>query len=70
VISTFGQRFVKAGVFATSHQRALQSAFDDRSEGDYMGILPSREAVEHRRQEAQDLVEVISNFLKGKRVLP
>lgn len=69
-ISTFGQRLVRAGVFAVDHQKALQSAFEDRSEGDSAGAFPSRQAVEQRLQEADSLVEAVSPFLAQKGILP
>jgi len=52
VISAFGQEVVKSGEFSSADQRMLLAAFQDRNEGDYAGVLPSRERVEQRLKDA------------------
>jgi uncharacterized protein (UPF0332 family) len=64
VIAAFAQHLVKSGRFAPGHHRALQAAFQDRSEGDYAGIFPSREAVEVRLKEAGEFVGAVTEFLR------
>lgn len=64
-IAAFGQHLVKPGKMAAEHQRALQAAFRDRSAGDYAGLFPSREEVEHRLQEAENFILALTDFLKA-----
>ncbi len=66
VIAAFGQHLVKTAMFTTEHHRVLQMAFEDRTEGDYEGVFPSREQVERRLVEADGFVEAVTEFLKGK----
>ena len=68
VIAAFGQHLVKSGKFTREHQKALQAAFRDRTQGDYAGLFPSREEVEQRLKEADDFVQAIADFLKGEGV--
>jgi len=63
VIAAFGQHLVKSGRFTAEHQQSLQAAFADRSEGEYAGAFPSREAVERRLEEAREFVEAVARFL-------
>jgi uncharacterized protein (UPF0332 family) len=66
VIAAFGQHLVKSGPFTVEHQRSLQAAFEDRSEGEYAGAFPSREAVERRLEEAQHFIEAVATFLSSE----
>lgn len=70
VIAAFAQHLVKSGRFAPEHHRALQTAFQDRSEGDYAGVFPSREAVELRLKEAGEFVAAVTEFLRKAGLLP
>ena len=64
VIAAFGQELVKAGEFTTEDQRLLQAAFQDRSEGDYAGVFPSRDKTERRLSEARGFVTRVADFLR------
>lgn len=66
VIAAFGQHLVKSGPFTVEHQQSLQAAFEDRSEGEYAGVFPSREAVERRLAEARGFIEAVTDFLGGE----
>jgi uncharacterized protein (UPF0332 family) len=66
VIAAFGQHLVKSGPFTVEHQQRLQAAFEDRSEGEYAGVFPSREAVERRLAEARGFIEAVTRFLGGE----
>ncbi|HEV8130931.1 MAG TPA: HEPN domain-containing protein [Acidobacteriota bacterium] len=68
VIAAFGQHLVKAGKFTPEQHRLLQIAFEDRTEGDYEGVFPSREQVEARLREAEDFVQAADTFLKGEKL--
>jgi uncharacterized protein (UPF0332 family) len=68
VIAAFGQHLVKSGRFTAEHQQSLQAAFADRSEGEYAGAFPSREAVERRLEEAREFVEAVARFLRSEGV--
>lgn len=50
--------------YAAEHQKALQAAFEDRSEGDYAGVFPPREEVERRLAEASNFVQTVEDFLR------
>lgn len=64
VIAAFGTHLVRMGKFTSEHQRALQAAFRDRSEGDYAGAFPSREDAERRLTEARVFVDAVGEFLR------
>jgi uncharacterized protein (UPF0332 family) len=64
VIAAFAEHLVKPGCFPTADQRNLQAAFQERSEGDYAGIFPSREKTEQRLRDADDFVARIAVFLR------
>jgi uncharacterized protein (UPF0332 family) len=64
VIAAFGQELVKSGEFTAQDQRALQATLQDRSEGDYAGVFPSREKAERRLNEAEGFVRQVSDFLR------
>ncbi len=68
VIAAFGQYLVKPGRFTPEHQRMFQAAFQNRSEGDYAGIFPSREEVELRLREAGEFVRAVVEFLRTEGV--
>ncbi len=63
VIAAFGQHLVKSGAFTPAHQKMLQAAFRDRTAGEYAGAFPTREAVEHRIEEATQFVQAVEAFL-------
>lgn len=65
VIAAFGTYLVKPGRLTPECQRMLQAAFQDRSEGDYAGVFPPREAVELRLQEGRVFVGTVAAFLRG-----
>ena len=66
VISAFGQYLVRTGKMTADQQRALQAAFRDRSAGDYAGVFPSWEEVEHRLEEAKNFIEMVIDLLKNE----
>jgi uncharacterized protein (UPF0332 family) len=70
VIAAFAQHLVKSGHFTPECHRVLQAAFQDRSEGDYAGVFPSREAVEVRLKEAGEFVGAVTEFLRNAGFLP
>ena len=47
-------------------QRNLQTAFRDRSKGDYAGFFPTRERVEQRLAEATAFVDAVTKFLHAQ----
>ncbi len=64
LIAFFQRDFVKAGMFDRAHGRALQKAFEDRSDADYDDLLTlSFEQVDTRIDEATRFVEEVSSFL-------
>lgn len=64
LISFFQREFVKKGLFDRSHGRALQKAFEDRSDADYDDMLTlSCDQVDARLSEANSFVEAIAIFL-------
>jgi uncharacterized protein (UPF0332 family) len=67
-IAAFGQHLVKPGKMAAEHQRVLQAAFRDRGAGDYAGVFPSREEVEHRLEETGNFIQVVVDFLRSEGV--
>jgi uncharacterized protein (UPF0332 family) len=70
VISAFGQEMVKSGAFTPDDQRVLQAAFQDRNEGDYAGVFPTREKVDQRIIEATELVARITRLLRTPPIAP
>jgi len=68
VIAAFGEHLVKSGRFSTADQRNLQATFEERGEGDYAGIFPSREKTEQRLCDADDFVARIAAFLREEGV--
>lgn len=61
LIAFFQRDFVKAGVFDRSHGRALQKAFEDRSDADYDDIINiSEEQIDRRLDEAVRFVDAIA----------
>ena len=70
VIAAFGEHLVKPGHLPADLQRNLQSAFQDRSEGDYAGVFPAREAVEARLTEACEFVAAVADLLRVRGFLP
>lgn len=64
LISFFQREYVKASVLDQKHGRALQKAFEDRSEADYQDYLRlTREQVKTRLNEAEDLIHAIESHL-------
>ena len=64
VISFFHREFVKPGLLGREHGRALQKAFEDRSEADYQDYLRvTAQQVDARLVEARDFIEVVSTYL-------
>jgi uncharacterized protein (UPF0332 family) len=68
VIVAFGQHLVKSAASRRSTSRACGQPFADRSEGEYAGAFPSREAVERRPEEAREFVEAVARFLRSEGV--
>ena len=64
MIAAFGQELVKSGEFTPEDQRLLQAAFQDRNEGDYAGVFPSRDKVERRLNEAEGFMRKVADFLR------
>lgn len=64
VISFFHREFVKPGLLGREHGRALQKAFEDRSEADYQDYLRlTAEQVAARLVEARDFIAAVSAYL-------
>ena len=64
VISFSHRDFVKPGLLSREHGRALQKAFEDRSEAedqDYLRL--TEQQVDARLAEARDFIEVVSTYL-------
>jgi hypothetical protein len=59
-------QLVKSGRFTLQHQQRLQAAFEDRSDGEYAGVFPPREAVERRLGEAREFVDAVTAFLRSE----
>ena len=64
LIGFFQREFVKTEAFSRGHGRALQKAYDDRSEADYDDLLElTKEQVETRIQEAGRLIDAVAVIL-------
>jgi len=64
LITFFHREFIKTNIFDRKHGRALQKAFEDRSESDYQDfIIFSKEKVLLRIQDAEKFISVIKNYL-------
>ena len=64
MISFFHRDFVKPGLLGREHGRALQKAFEDRSEADYQDYLRlTAQQVDARLAEARDFIDVVSSCL-------
>ena len=64
VISFFHRDLVKPGLLGREHGRALQKAFEDRSEADYQDYLRvTPQQVDARIAEARDFIDVVSTYL-------
>jgi uncharacterized protein (UPF0332 family) len=67
LIAFFQRDFVKAELFDRSHGRALQKAFEDRSDADYDDVINiSDEQIDRRLDEAKHFVEAISCFIAAR----
>ena len=67
VISLFGERFVKTGIFERELGKALNDAYDKRLVGDYgVGFTVTREEGKDLLQTAQDFVKKIKNYIGKK----
>ena len=68
VISYFQKEFVKTKIFSRDHGRAIQKAFEDRSEADYRDYLKiTSEDIQQRIKEADALINAISDYVKRGR---
>ncbi len=64
LIAFFQKKYVKSGIFARKYGRALQKAFEDRSEADYQDYLHIKaEQVQARMTEARDFLTAVRSFL-------
>jgi len=65
LISFFQKEYVATGLLGREHGRALQKAFDDRSEADYEDLLDIETGqVETRWREAEDFLGIIDARLR------
>ncbi len=66
VISLFGERFVKTGIFERNLGKALNDAYDKRLVGDYgVGFTITEEEAKDLLETAQNFVQELTNRLKG-----
>lgn len=64
LIGYFQKEYVKAGVFERKFGRALQKAFEDRSEADYQDFLHlTEEQVQTRIEEAEEFISATIAYL-------
>ena len=69
LISYFQKEYIKTNIFARNSGRALQKAFKDRSEADYQDYPRiTAEDIRQRLKEADELIKVISNYIKSNSV--
>ena len=67
LISFFHREYIKSGMLDRKHGRALQKAFDDRSEADYEDHVEfTDEQVTGRIQEARDLIQAAVNHIESR----
>lgn len=63
VISAFGERFVKPGVFPGKLHEALRTAFEKRGVGDYEAVPFSREDADSVLRSAREFVDSVAAYL-------
>jgi hypothetical protein len=70
VISTFGEHFVKTGIFPKEMGRELNKAFEKRQIGDYeyTFVIPKMEA-EEILVNGKKFIEKIAQHLKEEKIL-
>ena len=67
VISVFGERFVKPGVFGKEMSKELSRAFEKRQLGDYeYTFVISKDEAQEMLEKGKDFVEKIIVFLEKK----
>ena len=65
VISLFGERFVKTGIFERNLGKALNDAYDKRLVGDYgVGFTITEEEAKDLLETGQNFVQKLTNRLK------
>ena len=65
LISFFQKEFSKTGIFDRKHGRALQKAFEDRSEADYQDYMKlTNEQIALRMNEATELIDAVDSYIK------
>lgn len=68
LIGYFQKEYVKTRIFERKFGRALQKAFEDRSEADYQDYLHfTREQVQTRIGEAEEFYSVVKAYLESAR---
>ena len=70
VIAYFNQNYVKTEVFPKSVSRMIREASENREKADYLDFfIASKEEAEKQIKRAEEFVEVIEAYLKGKGVV-
>ena len=70
-ISSFGEQFVKCGIFPRTISRSISAAFEKRQLGDYESMLVIEpDEAELVLDDAKSVVETIANWLKQNGALP
>ncbi|MBW2172713.1 MAG: HEPN domain-containing protein [Deltaproteobacteria bacterium] len=66
LIAYFQKEFVLTGLLNRKHGRALQKAFEDRSEADYQDYAKlTKEQIQARMDEASDLITAVKDLVYG-----
>ena len=70
VIAYFNQNYVKTEAFPKSVSRMIREASENREKADYLDFfIASKEEAEKQIKRAEEFVEVIEAYLKGKGVV-
>ena len=64
LIAFFQKEYVKTGLLDRKHGRALQKAFEDRSEADYQDFVKfTTEQMQRRVEDAAEFIRTVETFL-------
>lgn len=67
LLAYFHKEYAQTEVFERKHGRALQKAFEDRSEADYQDYIHiTRDQTQTRIKEARELIRAIKTYLRIK----
>jgi uncharacterized protein (UPF0332 family) len=68
VISAFGERFVKTGIFPKAMSKALVNAFEKRQVGDYeFTFVIDEEDAENVLEQGNEFIAAVAKYLRGKK---